>query len=42
MNLALIVSDTHHWNGLGAYGNDRICTPNLDRLASESVLRLDA
>ena len=42
MNLAVIVSDTFRWDYLGAYGNDWIETPNLDALAAESALYLDA
>jgi arylsulfatase A-like enzyme len=42
MNLVLIVSDTLRWDYLGAYGNQRIRTPNLDRLAAESVVFEDA
>ncbi len=32
-NVVFIVSDDHHPDVLGAYGNDLIQTPNLDRLA---------
>jgi len=42
MNLVLIVSDTLRWDYLGAYGNERVHTPNLDRLAAESVVFEDA
>jgi arylsulfatase A-like enzyme len=42
MNLVLIVSDTLRWDYIGAYGNDRIHTPNLDRLAAESAVFEDA
>ncbi len=42
MNLVIIVSDTFRWDYLGAYGNDWIQTPNLDRLASESAVFEDA
>ena len=42
MNLLVIVSDTLRWDYLGAYGNAWIETPNLDKLASESALFLDA
>lgn len=38
MNLLFIVSDTLRWDYLGAYGNDWIKTPNLDRLAAESMV----
>jgi len=42
MNLVIIVSDTFRWDYLGAYGNDWISTPNLDALAAESAVFLDA
>ncbi len=42
MNLAIIVSDTFRWDYLGAYGNDWIKTPNLDKLAAESAIFMDA
>ena len=42
MNLVWIVSDTLRWDYLGAYGNDWIHTPNLDTLAAEGTLFLDA
>jgi arylsulfatase A-like enzyme len=38
MNILLICSDTFRWDYLGAYGNDWIRTPNLDRLASEGIV----
>ncbi len=37
MNLIVIVTDTFRADHLGCYGNDRVRTPNLDRLASEGV-----
>jgi arylsulfatase A-like enzyme len=37
-NVVLIVSDTFRRDHLGAYGNRTIRTPNLDRLAAESVV----
>src|SRR5919202_5266794 len=37
-NVVLIVSDTFRRDHLGAYGNARIRTPNLDRFAAESVV----
>ena len=37
MNIVVVVSDTFRTAFLGAYGNDWIHTPNLDRFASESV-----
>jgi arylsulfatase A-like enzyme len=38
MNFILIVSDTMRRDHLGCYGNPWIHTPNLDRLAAESVV----
>ena len=38
MNIVLIVSDTLRWDHLGASGNPWIRTPNLDRLAAQSVV----
>ena len=38
MNIVVIVSDTFRRDHLGAYGNEWIHTPHLDRLASESVV----
>ena len=38
MNVVLIILDTLRRDHVGAYGNQWIATPNLDRLASESVL----
>ncbi|PIX37521.1 MAG: hypothetical protein COY42_26345 [Armatimonadetes bacterium CG_4_10_14_0_8_um_filter_66_14] len=38
MNFVLILSDTLRWDHLGASGNDWIRTPNLDKLASESLI----
>ncbi len=37
-NIIVIISDTWRADFLGAYGNERIQTPNLDRFASESVM----
>lgn len=37
MNLIVIVTDTFRADHLGCYGNERVRTPNLDRLASEGV-----
>ena len=37
MNLIMIVADTFRADHLGCYGNERVKTPNLDRLASEGV-----
>ncbi len=42
MNWVLIVSDTLRWDYLGFYGNDWIETPNLDKLATESAIFVDA
>jgi len=42
MNLVIIVSDTFRWDYIGAYGNEWIHTPNLDALAAEGTLFLDA
>ncbi len=38
MNFVLVISDTLRWDHLGASGNSWIRTPNLDRLAAESVV----
>jgi len=38
VNFIVIVSDTLRRDHLGCYANDWISTPNLDRLATESVL----
>ena len=37
MNLIMIVADTFRADHLGCYGNERVKTPSLDRLASEGV-----
>jgi arylsulfatase A-like enzyme len=37
-NVVLVVSDTFRRDHVGAYGNDLIRTPAIDRLASESVV----
>ena len=42
MNILVICSDTFRWDYIGAYGNDWIQTPHLDKLASESVIFDDA
>ena len=42
MNLVIVVSDTLRWDYIGAYGNERVQTPNLDRLAAESAVFEDA
>src|SRR5271165_3749613 len=36
-NVILIITDDQGYGDLGVHGNPRICTPNLDRLARESV-----
>jgi arylsulfatase A len=36
-NVLLIVSDDQGWGDLGCYGNPRVQTPNLDRLAAGGV-----
>ena len=38
MNVAIIVVDTLRRDYVGAYGNDWIETPNMDRLAAESMV----
>lgn len=38
MNIILIYSDTFRIDHLGCYGNNWISTPNLDKLAKESVI----
>ena len=37
-NIVMIISDDQAWNDYGFMGHDVVKTPNLDRLASESVL----
>jgi len=37
-NVIFIVSDDHSYKTVGAYGNDFIRTPNIDRLAKQGVL----
>jgi arylsulfatase A-like enzyme len=39
-NILLVITDDQGWGDLGIHGNPKIRTPNLDRLARESV-RLD-
>ena len=36
-NIVLIVADDHGLDAIGAYGNDVVQTPNLDRLPAEGV-----
>ncbi|MFF0345776.1 sulfatase [Kribbella sp. NPDC004875] len=37
-NILLICTDQQRYDTLGAYGNDHVQTPNLDRLAADGVL----
>lgn len=37
-NIVVVMTDQQRWDTLGAYGNDRIQTPNLDRLAAGAAL----
>lgn len=41
-NVVVIVGDDHSYEVLGAYGNDIIRTPNLDRLAGEGAMFTNA
>lgn len=41
-NVVFIVSDDHAYTALGAYGNDEIRTPSLDKMAGEGVLFTNA
>jgi len=36
-NLILITADDLGWKGLSSYGNEKLSTPNIDRLAQEGV-----
>ena len=36
-NIILILSDDHRWDGIGAAGNPKVITPNLDQLARAGV-----
>ncbi len=38
MNVIVIINDSFRWDYLGAYGNDWIRTPNLDRFAREAAV----
>jgi len=38
MNFIIVISDTLRRDHLGCYGNEWISTPNMDRLAKESVI----
>ena len=37
-NIVMILSDDQAWNDYGFMGHDIVETPNLDKLASQSVL----
>ena len=37
LNLIIIVSDTFRADHVGCYGNERVKTPSLDKLASEGI-----
>lgn len=37
-NIVIIMTDQQRWDTLGAYGNDYIRTPNIDRLTEDGVL----
>ncbi|MEO1528558.1 MAG: sulfatase [Planctomycetota bacterium] len=41
-NIVLIMADDLGWKDLHCYGNDRLDTPNIDRLAEEGLLFTDA
>ena len=36
-NVVVIITDDQGWGDLGCHGNPKIRTPNLDRLAKQSV-----
>lgn len=36
-NLVFVFDDQHSWDMMGAYGNDQIITPNLDRFAEQGI-----
>ena len=38
MNVIVIVNDSFRWDYLGAYGNNRIRTPHLDRFAEQAAV----
>jgi len=42
LNVILITVDTLRADRIGAYGSDRVATPNMDRLASEGILFTNA
>jgi uncharacterized sulfatase len=37
-NIVLIISDDHHWRDYSFMGHEHIRTPNIDRLAAESMV----
>lgn len=37
-NIVLIISDDHHWRDYSFMGHEHIRTPNIDRLAAESLV----
>ena len=39
MDILWIGSDQQRWDTRGCLGNALVCTPNLDRLASEGLLK---
>ena len=39
-NLIIMVPDDHARRAMGAYGDDQVLTPNLDRLASHGARRI--
>ena len=41
-NLLIVLSDQHSYDMLGAYGNNQVISPHLDRLADEGVLFTNA
>ena len=41
-NILFILPDDQGWPTLGCYGNTRVATPHLDRLAAEGVRFTDA
>ncbi|MGB5983182.1 MAG: sulfatase-like hydrolase/transferase [Nonlabens sp.] len=41
-NIVFVLSDQHSYDMLGAYGNEQIITPHLDKMASEGLLLKNA
>ncbi|WP_298480086.1 sulfatase [uncultured Maribacter sp.] len=41
-NIVLIIADDVSWNDIGPYGNSKIRTPNLDKLADDGMLFTEA